>query len=132
MTSTDGGLRWKHTNIGAEGPDGLSDVSCPTTSFCAAIDDVRHVMTTPRPTGGSKAWHRTTLARTLTRITCASRSLCAGIDHHGRVLFSTRPTGPASSWKTIPVRHVHDAFCVSTRLCLLATRDGKLIVGRRG
>ncbi len=141
-TSTDTGRRWKHTYVEAPSArngsltPALDDVSCPSKTFCAAIDNAYagHAITTHRPTGGRKAWHRTTLGRglRLTTLSCASKSLCVGIDHvYGRLVVSTQPTGPGSTWRRAPVWRVTDVSCPSTRLCLLVTDDGRLVVGQR-
>jgi hypothetical protein len=137
-TSTDAGRRWRFAYLlsprdrnGSLTPR-IEDVSCPTTTFCAAVDRASHVVTTSNPAGGARAWHRIRLGsrHALTAVSCASASLCAAIDRRGRVLASTRP-GRASSWKAVsagqPVRRVS---CASTRLCLLVTRAGGLLAAK--
>jgi hypothetical protein len=139
-TSTDAGRHWRFAFLltprdrnGSLTPR-IEDVSCPTTTFCAAVDGAAYVITTSRPAGGARAWHRTRLGRrhALRAISCASASLCAGVDRRGRVLASTRPAGPASSWKPVAVgQPVARVSCASTRLCLLLTRSGRLVAARR-
>lgn len=137
--STDAGKNWKFTTIepkdelnGSLTPS-VNGVSCPTKSFCVAVDDHRQVITTHHP-GGHKAWHVVRLGpgHAMFSITCASQSLCVGLSEHGRVQFSTQPGGPASAWKFAPIKpHAVEASCPSTKLCLLVTSNGELIVGRR-
>ncbi len=132
--------RWKKTYVeapsarnGSLTPD-IEDVSCPTTTFCAAVDNARHAFTSSHPTGSASAWHRVLLGRRqgMSAISCASASLCVGIGSRGRVLASTRPSGSASSWKPVPVAQpVSRVSCAPARLCLFVTRAGGLIAGTR-
>jgi hypothetical protein len=139
-TSTDAGGHWRFAYLlGPRDRNGsltprIEDVSCPTTTFCAAVDRAGHVVTTRNPAGGRKAWHRVRLSRrrALSAISCASASLCAGIGPQGRVFVSTRPAGPASSWKAVPVgQPIRHVSCASTRLCLFVTRGGEALAGKR-
>jgi hypothetical protein len=138
--STDAGKHWKLTYVEAPGEmngsltPSVNDVSCPTTSLCVAVDDHRQVITTHNAAGGHKAWHVVRLGpgHTMTAVTCASPALCVGLGQHGRVQVSTRPAGPTSAWRYAPINaHVVDASCPSTRLCLLITSNGELIIGQR-
>jgi hypothetical protein len=123
----------------------LDGVSCPTRSFCAAVDVSGGVITTNRPAGGSRAWSRRTqidLGRSLWAVSCASKSLCAVIDLHGRVLVSDDPTGGARTWKVTRIdrtKALSNSFsgvltgisCSSTRLCVASDQVGNVIVGAR-
>ncbi|HEV7772874.1 MAG TPA: hypothetical protein VGO48_06265 [Conexibacter sp.] len=139
-TSTDAGAHWRRTYIeaprarnGSLTPS-IQDVSCPTTSFCAAVDDHRTVITSRAATGGASAWHRVRLHHRhwLTAISCASASLCVALDRRGHALASTRPAGPASGWKPLRIAQpISRVSCASNRLCLFVTRAGELIAGTR-
>ncbi|MDQ2758935.1 MAG: hypothetical protein M3Y17_00470 [Actinomycetota bacterium] len=45
-----------HTD--GQGPVGLSDVSCPTKRFCAALDFNGYVLASADPAGGAAAWRQ--------------------------------------------------------------------------
>lgn len=139
-TSTDAGTHWRRTYVEAPGASNggltpsIMDVSCPTTSFCAAVDNQHTVIASRAATGGASAWHRVRLRHRhrLTAISCASASLCVALDRRGHALASTRPAGPASGWKPLPIAQpLSRVSCASNRLCLLVTRAGELIAGTR-
>jgi hypothetical protein len=140
-TSTDAGAHWRQTYVDAPRlrtggglTPSIQDVSCPTTSFCTAVDDQHTVIASRRPTCGASAWHRVRLRdrHRLTAISCASASLCVVLDRRGHALASTRPAGPASGWKALPIAQpLSRVSCASNRLCLLVTRAGELIAGTR-
>lgn len=138
--STDAGAHWRRTYVAAPNArngsltPSIEDISCPTTSFCAAVDDRRTVITTRDATGGGRSWHRVRLRHSdrLAAISCASASLCVALDRRGRALTSTRPAGAASGWKALPIAQpLSRVSCATNRLCLLVTRSGELIAGRR-
>jgi hypothetical protein len=138
--STDGGRHWKLTYVedpairdGGSLVPGMDGVSCPTTRFCAVVDDAGHVITSRAPAGGSRAWHRARVdrGRALDGVSCASASLCAVIDGRGHVLVSSRPGGAASTWTRATVGSGASAVaCPTTRLCLLSAGEGNVIIGR--
>jgi hypothetical protein len=140
-TSIDAGAHWRQTYIDAPRlrlggglTPSIQDVSCPTTSFCATVDDHYNVITSRNATGGASAWHRVRLRdrHRLTAISCASASLCVALDRRGHALASSRPTGPASGWKALPIAQpASRVSCASNRLCLFVTRAGALIAGTR-
>ncbi|HKG04516.1 MAG TPA: hypothetical protein VKB03_15160 [Conexibacter sp.] len=139
-TSIDAGAHWRRTYIesprarnGSLTPS-IQDVSCPTTSFCAAVDNQRTLITSRAAAAGASAWHRIRLRHRhrLTAISCASASLCVALDRRGHALASPRPAGPASGWKPLPIaRPLSRVSCASNRLCLFVTRAGELITGTR-
>jgi hypothetical protein len=76
-------------------PGRLPAISCPTVSFCAAVDDSGNVVTSGNPANGSDAWK---LARIdghhrLTGIACPIALLCVAVDDSGHALSSIRPAG---------------------------------------
>jgi hypothetical protein len=139
-TSIDAGAHWRQTYIesprarnGSLTPS-IYDVSCPTTSFCATVDDRHNVITSRNATGSASAWHRVHLRHRhrLASISCASASLCVALDRRGHALASTRPAGPASGWKLLPIAQpLSRVACASNRACLFVTRAGELISGTR-
>ncbi len=127
--STDDARHWSFVKVGGSG---LDDVSCPTTSFCAAVDQKGNVVTSTRPSAGSKAWHLARIDRhALSAISCASATLCAALDGIRRVLVSTDPSR-ARSWTATQLGHgLTGVTCPSNRLCLVTTNAGSVYVGRR-
>lgn len=85
-----------------DGGDSLESISCPTTSFCAAVDG-DDVLTSTDPTLGS-SWEPTAidLTESLKSISCPTAGFCAAIDgaddHPGKVFTSTDPTGGSGAW----------------------------------
>jgi hypothetical protein len=65
----------------------LNGVSCPTVSFCVAVDGVGNVLTSTQPTGGAAAWSAVNVDTSsgLTAVSCASPSLCVAVDNAGDV-----------------------------------------------
>jgi hypothetical protein len=74
---------------------GLTGVSCPTPTFCRAVDSVGRVFgfdgthwTAGEQIDGGKA---------LTGISCASVSYCVAVDRDGRASISAGATGAADA-----------------------------------
>ena len=90
---------WTPTPLDAEAVEhetslGLLDVSCPSASFCAAIDDLGNVYTSIDPTGGASAWTETVLGDTdFEAVACHSTSLCVITDFDGNAFSSVEPMG---------------------------------------
>ncbi|MHB1883413.1 MAG: hypothetical protein ACYCVV_00040 [Acidimicrobiales bacterium] len=101
----------------------LSSISCPTATFCAAVDNTGNVVTSADPTGGTSAWTVTNVSPfdNVTSISCPTTSFCAAVDSSGNVITSTDPTGGASAWT---VTYVASAFssisCPSVTFCAAA------------
>jgi hypothetical protein len=131
--STDAGARW-HLVLIAGASAGINDVSCPNRSFCAIVTDGGRLITSSDPAAGPRAWHSTLIDphHVLDAIACASRSLCAAFDGRGRVFVSAHPAGDAATWHaTATGQDFNDISCPSTRLCVLATSAGTVVIGRR-
>jgi hypothetical protein len=149
----------------------LRAVSCPSRSFCAAVDDAGNVITSTDPTGGSNAWQIAHVDRfvglppscgpftgacgqaSLLSVSCPSRSLCVATDSAGNVLTSTRPTAGSRAWRAAHVDgpsappgyalpgpckklsgcagFITSLSCPSARLCLAADPWGVVFVSRR-
>ena len=74
---TGGPGAWSITLINDQNGDDLDDISCPTVSFCAAVDAVGDVVTTTDPTGPTSAWHVAKLqSNGLWGISCPTSSFC--------------------------------------------------------
>lgn len=105
------------------------DVSCPSASFCAAIDDIGNVFTSTDPTGGIEAWTSTPLGDTsLEAISCASAALCVITDFHGNILTSTEPTAGAAAWHSAHLDEsgLGGVSCPSTSLCVIGGFFGEI------
>jgi hypothetical protein len=99
----------------------LPGVSCPTTSFCVAVDDQGSVVTSPNPANGSDAWKAARIDghRRLTGVSCPSPSLCVAVDDAGRALSSIRPAG--GSWRSAHIdggNALTGVSCASISLCV--------------
>jgi hypothetical protein len=77
---------------------GLTGVSCPSTSFCAAVDTSGNLAKSTNPTGGAGAWTVEQIdgSNGPDGLTCPSGG-CVAIDQAGNVLTSADPADP-SSW----------------------------------
>lgn len=99
FTSTDptgGPGRWHSSGITA------SSITCPTTTFCAALGSAG-LEVSDNPAGGASAWQQVSAPSGLNLLSCPSASLCvaSGSDSSGDTLVytSTDPAGGASSWQ---------------------------------
>jgi hypothetical protein len=64
----------------------VTGVSCPTTTFCVAVDDQGGVL---QWAGGRVTRTDVDAGRHLTSISCPSTSLCVAVDQTGRVVIGT-------------------------------------------
>jgi hypothetical protein len=92
----------------------LNAVSCPTVSFCVAIDSFGNAFVSTDPGDGTSAWklahiYGTSCAWTvtqvppqciLTSVSCPTDNLCVVGDAVGDVIVSTNPAGGPAYWKT--------------------------------
>ena len=114
----------------------LTGISCPTISFCAAVDANGSVGTSTDPTGGRPAWSFADVNAPggLGSVSCPSISLCvATAGSGGRVLTSTDPTGGASNWAPAQVDNdqlllfASYVSCPSVSLCVIADDHGSVV-----
>jgi len=108
-----------------DGTNPLVDISCPTSSFCVAIDGTGNAITSTNPTAAAN-WTVTNVdgSNHLSAVSCATNSLCVAVDRAGNVITSTNPTGGAAAWKVslldgsrplIAVTCPGIGFCVAAR-----------------
>jgi hypothetical protein len=124
---TGGIAAWAKTDLEAEAVEhesslGFVDVSCPTASFCAVIDDLGNVFMSTDPTGGMEAWTETALGDTsFEAIACTSPSLCAITDFAGNVVTSADPTGGSAAWHSAHIDGdgLGGVACPSPSLCVI-------------
>lgn len=82
--------------------------SCPTTSFCLAVDDDGNTVTSTRPAAGASSWSLQPVGlisppqyrepAPTVALSCPSALLCVIVNSSGEVETSTNPTGGASDW----------------------------------
>jgi hypothetical protein len=82
---------------------GLTAISCPSPSFCVAVDSAGNAVRSTNPTGGNSAW---TIEPIDGRngpdgLTCPA-GWCVAVDQAGNMLSSTQPANP-SSWRITTV-----------------------------
>ena len=126
-----------HFVMDSNDPTGLS---CPTTTFCAAVDSYGNVVTTTNPLGGAAAWTITHIddrvlrvaeGDILTGISCPSASLCVAVDYVGNVFTSINPTGGAGKWTKVsidPGNQLSAVSCASASLCIAVDYGGNALV----
>lgn len=123
-------LSWSAPTPITESPaDALLDISCPSASFCVAIDAASHIYTSTDPAAGGGAWSTATAidaGHALTKLFCASAALCVAVDDAGDVVTSTNPAGGAGAWSvaTVAEHALRGVTCPSTTLCLVVGGDG--------
>jgi hypothetical protein len=124
---------------GIPGLSGLFAVSCPSASFCLAVDSLGNAARSTDPTGGANAWTVEQIdgSNGPAGLACPS-SWCVAVDQAGNVLTSTHPTDP-SSWM---VQRVDDTgrgsggslpgavSCPSATFCAAVDSDGKVLTSR--
>jgi hypothetical protein len=112
----------------------LTSISCPTTSFCAAVNANADVLTTTDPAGGPDAWKTTPVGTSslgFDAISCPTTTLCVASEAGtGNVYVSTDPSG--GTWSvTNLVSPDGDGLagvtCPTTTLCVAADIDGDVL-----
>jgi hypothetical protein len=112
---------WRLANL--ESGD-LTDISCPSRQFCAALDAGGDVFWSRRPFAGLRYWHESAVGQPVggeicadcRAISCPSASFCvaigAGYGYAPGTLYTTGdPTGGPGSWQSAPVDETpYDCF----------------------
>jgi hypothetical protein len=107
-------------------------VSCPSDSFCVAVDGTGDVVLSTDPTGGGSAWSVVNVdgGTKLTSVSCASESLCVAVDAAGNALSSTDPLGGAGAWNVVPADPGHaftSVSCTPAGLCVAVDNAGHAV-----
>jgi len=116
------GPAWTRAHV--RGSDVLLGVSCPSSSFCAAVDQSGNVVTSRNPTGGAAAWTLTRADFVLNGVSCPSADFCAAVgyaDRGGNVVTSSSPTGGVASWTATnldPYGPLTSVSCPTSSLCV--------------
>ncbi len=110
----------------------ISNVSCPSTTLCVAIDESGHVLTSTDPTGGASAWTAEPLddPHEIDALSCPSEGLCVVGDNAGNVLVSTNPAGGAATWSgpvdVDPGHGLYALSCSSGSFCVAGDGSGNV------
>ncbi len=122
----------------------LTSISCPSITFCTAVDIFGTIAYSSDPAAGARAWrlsnaHPQHLRRdTSTDVSCASASLCVYVGSEGlsghspgsvRVLAGPPDRPPSYSTRRIDSTYVAAVACAPTRFCVAVDDDASLIVG---
>ncbi|MDE3131277.1 MAG: hypothetical protein KGL16_08990 [Acidobacteriota bacterium] len=104
---------------------GFAAISCPTTTFCLAVDNAANgqIAYTTNPTGPASAWTLTTVGNgvMLDSVSCVSATLC--LIGGSQAYYSADPTGGATAWKAVAALGTSDSViaalaCNTAKLCL--------------
>lgn len=121
------------------GSEGLSLISCPSSSLCVAADRSGNVLTSTNPTGGANTWSLAHVDGNTSGasnayfqgISCPSASFCAGVDSAGYVFTTADPAaGAAADWGSAKISGEHDltaVSCPSASLCVAVDNEGNVI-----
>ncbi len=120
------GSSWKYESLGS---NTLNSISCPTSTFCAAVDNAGNLVTSTNPTGGASAWSKADIDGTtaLKGISCPTSSFCAAVDSTGNLLTSTNPTGGASAWSKTNIdatNTLNSISCATSAFCAAVDSTG--------
>lgn len=112
-------------------PDSVSDIDCPTTSFCIVSDTDGDVITSSNPTGTASAWTAAQVTdSTPISISCSSPSLCVAVGAAGEIVTSTNPTGGKAAWTTtdIPGAGFLGAVDCAPGVCAALDNEGRILL----
>ncbi|MBX7188314.1 MAG: hypothetical protein K1X27_01835 [Solirubrobacterales bacterium] len=125
---------------------GIKSVSCPSTSFCMAVDENQRMLVSHNPFATSPEWEtKQTSDRALRfqMISCPSTSLCVAVAAKTEydpqthsvwyALVSTDPTSSEPHWApeqifNQPGENIDAISCVSASLCVAVTSLGKALI----
>jgi tartrate dehydratase beta subunit/fumarate hydratase class I family protein len=120
----------------------MTGISCPSSAFCVAVDQVGNVATSSNPIGGAAAWAVThvdgkncTVTATsappcaLTAVSCPTTTFCVATDSHGNVVVSSNPTGGAAAWMLghVDSNYLASISCPSNALCVAVDIVGNVV-----
>ncbi|MGB8197292.1 MAG: hypothetical protein WCF25_09845, partial [Acidimicrobiales bacterium] len=127
-----GASAWNEALVNSVGT--LTGISCPSSSFCAAVDSKGDVVTSSNPGGGASAWTISPIDVELgdipiylDGISCPTTSFCAAFDYEGNVLTSTDPSGGTTAWNSVfsDVGGTWTSIsCTSASFCAAVDYDG--------
>jgi hypothetical protein len=114
---------------------GLASVSCPTVSFCAAIDSNGNVITSTNPAATAPTWTISAVNNppTFGFITCPSARLCVDFTDYSLTLaVSANPGAPDATWAQTQVTPGPvGVSCSSATLCVAYDGAGNVMASGR-
>jgi hypothetical protein len=126
---------WHETALPGPEPIGIDQISCPTSTFCAADDSATEqgtIFTSTEPAGGTTAWKLTTTTSAgLTGISCPRATSCVAVGRE-TVVTSSDPTGGADGWQAAKVPALNSGApnviaCATPTLCAVAGGNGVVV-----
>ena len=119
-----GGLTWASPVMASPKIGGLSAISCPSASFCAAVDNSGYVVTY-----NGTSWSAPTSIDPngfgLSSVSCPSASFCAAVDSAGNAL-----TYNGTSWSaptSIDPNGLTSVSCFSASFCAAVDYSGNVV-----
>src|SRR3989454_808256 len=114
------------------GGTSLSDVSCPSSGLCFAVDNAGNLVASSNHTGGAAAWKVTKVdsSNSLSGVACPISGLCVAVDEVGNVVTSNNPTAGAAAWKVTKVdgfNSLSGPSCPSSSLCVAVDGAGDVV-----
>ncbi|HEX3804735.1 MAG TPA: hypothetical protein VHV75_18065 [Solirubrobacteraceae bacterium] len=125
---------WRRESIDTGSDNAITGISCPSTTFCVAVDAGGRVMHSTDPLAGVKGWSKPARIDTATQtgggyagfsaISCPTTKLCIAVDNaaNGQVAYTTDPAGSSSAWTLATVGtgvSLSSVACASTTLCVI-------------
>jgi hypothetical protein len=115
----------------------IGGISCPTVSFCLAVDDAGNVVSSTDPAGGPSHWTLSAAGlgavsepnvSTSSAVSCASIHLCVVVVPGG-LDTSTDPTGGQTTWKPTYLDQgaLKDVSCTSNSFCVAVDLSGNVL-----
>lgn len=109
-----------------------SDVSCPSTTLCAAVG-AGSIAVTTNPTAAAPVWKEKVYLdqpAAMLAVSCPSTGFCAAVDLQGTVHVSTDPSAATPTWTRSgalfdPLK-ITDISCASDALCVIVGNDGNV------
>jgi hypothetical protein len=121
LTSNDPGdpANWAKSHVlPGFGVDTFTDISCPSETFCAAVDSNGNLFTIGDLAAGGTDWTSISLPGRLNDIACPTVTLCVATGDDG-VVTSTDPAGGASKWIATGPNGDNAVSCESVQFCIV-------------
>jgi hypothetical protein len=117
-------------------------ISCPTVSFCLAVDNAGNILTSTHPAGAASTWTTTfgvvppqpdRTAAFISAVSCPSRRMCVIANGDGSVATSTNPTGGPAAWSHAKIDRgeLTGVSCPSVSLCVAVDLAGSVLTSQQ-
>ncbi len=115
---------------------GLTGLSCPSSTWCGAVDQSGNFLFSQNPFDRSPKWTSYNIdgGSQLTSLACVAQSpfySCVASDVYGNLLVSTNPGNGAGSWSTIRIAsstNISSVTCPTSNECVAVSTQGKSLV----